>query len=110
MILTTVRMSIPPEKQEEAVQILNATAERTRAQMGCINCRIYRDEQAEGVLMVEEMWKSQEALDRHLRSDNYRKVLLVAEMATEAPEINFRTVTESAGLEMIEKSRGLRRE
>ena len=110
MIHTTVRMVIPPQKRAEALQILNAIAERTRVQLGCLSCRLYHDEQVEAVFMVEEVWNSQEDLDRHLRSDNYRNMLFVTEMAVEPPEIRFRTVTDLAGLEIIEKARGCMRD
>jgi quinol monooxygenase YgiN len=60
--------------------------------------------------MVEEVWKSQENLDRHLRSDDYRNMLFVTEMALEPPEIRFQTISHSAGIEIIEKARGCTRE
>jgi quinol monooxygenase YgiN len=60
--------------------------------------------------MVEEVWEDQEHLDRHLRSDDYRNMLFVTEMSVEPPEIRFRTVTDLAGLEIIEKARGCSRE
>ena len=110
MVLATVRMVIPPEKRAEAVQILNAMAERTRVQLGCLSCRIYHDEQVEAVFMVEAVWRSQEDLDRHLQSNDYRNILLVTEMAVEPPEIKFRTVSHSAGIEIVEKARGCTRE
>ena len=106
MVHATVRMVIPPEKRAEAVQILNMIAERTRVQLGCLSCRLYHDEQVEAVFMVEEVWNSQEDLDRHLRSDDYRNMLFVTEMAVEPPEIRFRTVSQSAGLEIVERARG----
>ena len=110
MVHTTVRMVIPPQKRAEALQILNVIAERTRIQPGCLSCRIYHDEQVEAVFLVEEVWKSQEDMDRHLRSDDYRHVLFVTEMAVEPPEIKFQTVSRSAGIEIIEKARGCTRE
>jgi quinol monooxygenase YgiN len=110
MVLATVRMLIPSEKRREAFEILRMMAERTRVQLGCLSCRIYHDEQVEAVLMVEEVWRSQEDLDRHLRSDDYRHVLFVTEMAVEPPEIRFQTISHSAGIEIIEKARGCTRE
>ena len=98
------------EKRREAFEILRMMAERTRYQPGCLSCRIYHDEQAEAVFMVEEVWKSQEDLDRHLRSDDYRNMLFVTEMALEPPEIKFQTISHSAGIEIIEKARGCTRE
>ena len=110
MVLATVRMAIPPQKRGEAVGILNAMVERTRAQSGCLSCRIYHDEQVEAVFLVEAVWNSQEGLDRHLRSEDYRNILFVTEMAVEPPEIKFQTVSHSAGIEIIERARGCSRE
>ena len=110
MIHATVRMVIPPHKRLEALEILNLVAERTRVQAGCLTCRIYHDEQVEAVFMLEEVWEAQGDLDRHLRSNDYRNVLLVTEMAIEPPEIKFQTISHSAGVEIIEKARACTRE
>ena len=56
--------------------------------------------------MLEELWISQADVQRHLRSDKYRKILLVAEMAAEPPEIRFDTIDQSAGMERIEQALG----
>ena len=110
MIHATVRMVLPPDKRVEAMKILNLVAERCRAIRGCLTCRIYHDEQQEAIFMLEEVWENQEDLDRHLRSNDYRNVLLVTEMAIEPPEIKFQTVSHSAGVEIVEKARGCTRE
>jgi hypothetical protein len=62
------------------------------------------------VLMLREMRSSDDDLKRHVRSGDYRNVLLVTEMAIEPPEIKFQTVSHSAGIEIIEKARGYTRE
>lgn len=107
MIQATIRMIIAPHRRGEALEILIAAAERTRIQPGCLSARIYRDEQQEGVFMIEDVWSCQEDLDSHLRSENYRQVLLVAEMALEPPQINFKTISQSVGMEIIERARGV---
>ena len=96
---------MPGQKVREAVDILGSVAERTRVQPGCISCRIYHDEQEENVVMMDEVWRTQEEHECHLRSAEYRKVLLVVEMAKEKPEIKFSEFSESTGVETIEKAR-----
>jgi quinol monooxygenase YgiN len=105
MIHSTVRIVTDTEKREEVFAILRSMAERTRVESGCITCRIYRDAQEEHSIMLEEIWKDEEDLNRHLRSDEYRNVLLVMEMAVEQPEIRFETVLRTNGIEIIEKAR-----
>jgi quinol monooxygenase YgiN len=105
MIQATIRMKMPVQKVKEAVDILRSMAERTRVKPGCISCRIYHDAQEENVIMVDELWRSQEEHESHLRSDEYRNVLLVVEMAHEKPEISFCEFSGSTGVETIEKAR-----
>jgi hypothetical protein len=51
------------------------------------------------------MWQNEGDLERHLRSERYRDVLLVMEMALRHPEVRFNTVSASTGFETIEKAR-----
>jgi quinol monooxygenase YgiN len=106
MILATLRMAIPLQKRGEALKILKAMVAQNQARPGdCAFCRICEDALEDNILQFEEMWKSQEELEHHLRSDDYRKVLLVLEMASKQPEIRFDTISSSTGIETIEKAR-----
>ena len=110
MIHATIRMKMQgQQKVREVLGILRSVAERTRVEPGCISCRIYRDDQDDHAILIEEFWKSQEELDRHLRSTEYRNVLLVVEMAREKPEISFCEFSGSTGVETIEKARSQER-
>jgi quinol monooxygenase YgiN len=105
MILATVRMAIPTQKRDEALKILRSTAEQCRVRPSCLGCHLYEDVQEANVVMFEERWKSQDDLERHLRSDEYRNVLLVMEMALKQPEIRFDIISGSTGIETVEKAR-----
>jgi quinol monooxygenase YgiN len=106
MILSTVRMMIPPQKRGEALKILKSIAEQCRDDLGCLSCHIYEDLQEKNVLMIEEVWKADKDLNLHIRSNEYRNLLLVLEMALHQPEIRFDTIAQSTGIETIEKARG----
>ena len=105
MILATIRMTIPPQKSGEVLKILRSMADQWRYDPGCLSCHIYGDLQEKNVLMLEEVWRTEEDLDLHLRSDEYRNLLLVLEMAVKQPEIRFDTISSSTGIETIEKAR-----
>ncbi len=104
MILATLRMTTPSHKRTEMVKTLRSMARKTSVQSGCLSCRLYRDENEESILMFEEVWKNQDDLDQYLRSEDFRHLLVLLEMAGEPPEIKFQTVSESAGLEVAEKA------
>jgi len=105
MVRSTIRMYISPKKLNEALEILGSSIEQTQFEPGCISCRLYRDAQEEGLVMLEELWMNDEDLQHHLRSEKYRKILLAIEMGSKKPEIRFETIAQSSGVETIEKAR-----
>lgn len=105
MVRATIRMMIPSRKRDEVLEILTSIAERARFEPGCISYRLYQGVEAENLIMLEEFWRNEEDLERHLQSEDYRKVLLVVEMAVEPPEIRFDAISQSTGFETMEKGR-----
>ena len=105
MIRSTIRVVTCPTKHNEAVAILRSLAARVRALAGCLVCRAYCDTVDDHALMLESVWESEEELDRHLRSEEFHKALLVVEMAAEQPEIRFETISLVTGIETIVKAR-----
>jgi len=105
MIQATIRMTIPPQKSGEALTIFKSITEQCIYNPGCLSCHIYGDLQEKNVLMLKEVWRSEEDLNLHLRSDEYLNLLLVLEMALKQPEIRFDTILSSMGIEAIEKVR-----
>ena len=105
MVRSTIRMLIPLEHQSEALEILGSMIEQTQFEPGCVSCRLYRSVEDARAIMLEELWLSEEDVQRHLRSDKYHKVLLVVEMSVAPPEIRFDTIAHSTGMESIEQVR-----
>ena len=105
-IHASIRVNIGLKKRREARLILGSIIEQTQFEEGCISCRLYQDVLIKGVFMLEEIWTSEQALHRHLQSDKFHTVLLVIEMAAEAPEIRFDTIAHSTGISTIKKARG----
>lgn len=108
-IRATVRVLIPARKRREAMAVLGSIVEQIRHTEGCTGCRLYRDVQEVGALLIEGSWTDPKALYRHLRSDAFHHILLVVEMAAEAPEIQFDWISRSTGIETVEAARGERK-
>ncbi len=106
MILATIRMTILPQRRARVSKTLKSMVREAGIQPGCLSSRLYHDENEEVVFVCEQVWKNQDDLDLHLRSEDYRRMLLVMELADEPPEIKFQTISEAAGIEVIEKARG----
>ena len=105
MIQATIRMTIPPQKSDEILRILRRVAEVCRDNPGCLSCHVYGDLQEKNVLVLEEVWRAEEEMEHHIRSKEYLKLLVVLEMALKQPDIRFDTISNSTGIETIEKAR-----
>jgi len=105
MVLASLRMTFSSKKLGEALRILRSVAEVSRVQPGCLSCQVYRNGEEDNILMFEQLWSSEADMERHLQSDEYRRVLLVLEMAIKQPEIRFDTISSSSGIETVERAR-----
>ncbi len=105
MIHSFIKNVLPAERMTEAVGILGPMAERTRLERGCLGCHLRRDLLEKNVLSFEERWASEADLERHLRSHDYRQLLLVMELSKVPPEVRFDRVSHSTGLETIQQAR-----
>lgn len=102
----TIRMLIPARKRREARGILASMIERIQPEEGCLSCRLYQDALGGKAFLFEGIWADEKSLQKHLRSDEFRNVLLVVEMAIEPPEIRFDRIARSTGMRTIEDVRG----
>ena len=49
-----------------------------------------------------EQWATQEDLERHLSTDNQRRLLELTDLLSEKPELLFNTVLHTQGIDLIE--------
>jgi quinol monooxygenase YgiN len=105
MIVGTLRILPAHDRRAEVVEILRSVQGPVLAQPGCAACHIYEEQDPERAVVLVEMWESQEALETHLRSEAYRRVLGAMELSGGPPEVRFDHVSATEGMELIERSR-----
>lgn len=105
MIQAMIKVKLPASRMKEAMAILRPFAEWTKTLPGCVTCGLHRDVLEGKVLVFHDRWQDEEALLRHLRSKEYRDLLLVMEMAEEPPEVRFDVISDTSGFEAIERAR-----
>ena len=76
-----------------------------RAQPGCAACDILDEQGPETAIVLLERWETEEALETHLRSEAYRRILGAIELSGGQPDIRFEHVSSSEGLELVERLR-----
>jgi quinol monooxygenase YgiN len=105
MIVGTLRILPAPQRRAEVLEVFRAIQGPALAQPGCAACHIYEEQGAEPAIVLVEMWESQAALEAHLRSETYRRVLGAIELSGGPPEVRFDHVSATEGMELIERSR-----
>lgn len=105
MVILTVRMTLGPRNRAAVLSVIRPMLGPTSVETGCAGCRASVDLDHDNVLTFSEEWDTQENLDRHVRSNGFRDLLSVLDLASEPPEIRIRTVTESRGVEVIQAAR-----
>jgi quinol monooxygenase YgiN len=106
MIVGTVRILPPANRRDEVLELLHSIQGPVMAQKGCAACHIYEEHAPEDAVVLVEQWDSAEALDEHLRSEAYRRILVALELSGSPPEVRFDHVTATEGIELVERSRG----
>jgi len=104
MIIELLGFVAPPDKHTDLYQTLYSSLGPTRVKQGCLECRLYHDADADKHYL-ESRWSTEDDLIRHVRSDAYKKLLLLMELGATAPSIEFFTVSEVRGLDFIRAAR-----
>ena len=107
LITSTIRITASDRLNGEIVRLLRSLIEPTRVETGCISCGLYKDLHDPDILIWVEDWNTQDDLERHLRSPQYKKVLAALDMSDAQPEMRFDTVVETKGMQLIADARGM---
>jgi quinol monooxygenase YgiN len=105
MIIGTVRILPPPDRRAAVLEVLRSVQGPVQAQPGCTACDIFEDRCPEPVIVLFERWETEEALESHLRSETYRRILGAVELSGSPPDIRFEHVSGIEGMELIERLR-----
>ena len=101
-ILVTLRMIVRPERRRDLLDTMRGMLEPARVERGCLSYRLYEDVEDRNIFILVEEWKTQKDMENHIRTDNQRRLLALMDFLSERPELRFNTVSQSAGMELIE--------
>jgi hypothetical protein len=77
----------------------------SRAIPGCLGCWISENDALDDRIHYAEQWESEAALDQHIRSDLYRRVLAAIDLSRQTPEVTIYQTIKTAGFELIQALR-----
>jgi quinol monooxygenase YgiN len=108
MLSFCLRIKIPRKQRKDFLDSASLIQGPTEVQTGCISCRLYQEVGDPDTVLLMEEWESQKALERHIKSDQYRIILSLMDLSEKYPEVKLNTISKTEGLEAIEKVRNLK--
>ena len=105
MILVTLSVSAPPGRRDEMVEVFWMLLGPVRVEPGCLACGLYSEQCDGDALLYVEEWETPEALERHMRSARYERLLAVMEISARPPVVRFQTISEVRGMEYLQAVR-----
>ena len=94
-------------QRREILDILHCMIGPTSAKSGCLACGIYEGAGDDPTVLYLEQWEGGDAIQQHIRSPLFLRILAVMDMSMNQPEIHFYETTEASGLAFVEKCRGV---
>ncbi len=105
MIIEHMSISAPEGQAQQLCSALASLTGPTEVQKGCLGCRLLRSWQDPNEIVIETKWTSADELILHLQSDTYKRLLLLMELSPTPPVLQFYTVEEVRGLDLVEMAR-----
>jgi len=106
MVISTLRFVPSAKRHAEVLEILRSVVGPVESQPGCLSCHIYEEDGPDQATMLCGQWKTQVALQEHILSDLYLRVLAACELSDQAPEFCFHHVSKTQGMDLVQKLRG----
>jgi len=105
--LTTcaIDMRFASKDVEHAVLLLLSVKENIQAKHGCRACRVGVDAADAGLVHYLEEWESAEVFQKHIQSEEFRRVLIAVDLCCEEPRIMIGDLSGHLGMEYLRKLR-----
>ena len=105
MLIVILRLSVPPHATSHVIDLFESYRGPVSVQPGCRSIHLYTHFAKSGDFMLMEEWNSPDALYSHVRSDDFRKVLALMDLAATAPDLSFLTVSSARGFDLVAELR-----
>lgn len=98
LVTCAVDLHFLPGDLDSALQILLSVVGVTEASRGCRDCMVVQDATDASRVHYSEVWDSRDAFCEHVKSEEFRRVLLAMDMCCEEPEVFVGNLTGQKGI------------
>ncbi len=105
MEIQRMQITAPPTEAQSLCRAIASLTSPREVLPGCLSSRILQSWQDRDELFVEIDWESKADLIRFVQSADYKRLLLLMELSPKAPVIQFFSVIDFHGLDLVEMAR-----
>lgn len=106
VLTCVIDMLFSTAQVEQAVQLLLSTIGRTKSKSGCKACLVGRDASDSTRVRYNEVWLAETSFRRHVRSEEFRRVLVAMDMSLEKPQVTVGTLSGRQGIAFLRDVHG----
>lgn len=99
MVQVLLRVSAPTRRASQTLKALAHIAHGIRREDDCATVHVATDAEDEGVFWLSEEWPTIEHCERHLRSQQFARLLALVETSDTPPLLECRLISESRGVD-----------
>ncbi len=104
MVICTLEMVFERSIENAAVRVLKTLLFPVRGEEGCLGTRLCKGmEEENSIVCWTSRWDGRQAFEKHVRTEHFRRILGVVEMASEEPVILVENLVDGRGIEAIEE-------
>jgi quinol monooxygenase YgiN len=107
MIQATLTIATAVGQRQGILQALRSLVSPTRVEPGCLRCLLYEQVDDPGSFTLFEEWSTRRDWERRLRSEGFRRLLILLELSARPPDVRFRMVSRTMGMEAIAAARAV---
>ena len=108
VVQLTVRLIAAPDRVDDIVRTLFRVVMRPAQELrGCRFAQVYQRVNQPGRVDYVEEWDDLAGLRPQLSGERFSRLLEVVEMAAEPPEVEFRCISETHGIDYIATQRAV---
>lgn len=105
MLLTIVKIYPKAEYKDIVVDVFNSLKGPLESVTECLECSVTVAADGDAEVCYLEKWQTREAMEQHLRSSRFSRVLEAMEYSSQPPELTFFNLTRVGGLDIVEQIR-----
>jgi quinol monooxygenase YgiN len=105
VVFAIIRLFPAPKHRTQIIELLRSVQDLVRPVPGCIGCWVSEEDYLHNHIRYAEQWEAEEALQNHIRSDLYRRILAALELSKHEPDVKFYYCSQTKGLELVEAAR-----